>query len=77
MSEETTDGRIAHAIEKYLKIQRSDRLDKDVYVLIDWLDISIFKANKKFFGYTDIGWTVKHPELLASKLLHQKIWSVD
>ena len=60
---------------KYRKVF-SIRLDKYVYVLRNWVDRSVFKGNKKLFGYTDIGWTVKHPLELTKIMLELGHWDL-
>lgn len=42
-----------------------------------WIDEPVFKRRKKFFGYTDIGWTVKHPEDLIKALVEEGVWSIE
>lgn len=64
-------------LEKKYKVVYSERLDRDVYTLVDWVDKSVFKRYKKLFGYTDIGWTVKHPKKLARALLTDGIWNLS
>ena len=53
----------------------SEKLDRKVYTLIDWIDKEVFKKYKKLFGYTDIGWTVKHPKQLIRALIADGIWN--
>lgn len=62
--------------EKFRKTY-SDRLGKDVYVLIEWLEKLIFKKHKKLFGYTDIGWTVKEPKKLIRELIKEGVWTIE
>ncbi len=55
----------------------SEKLERKVYTLIEWIDKPLFKKYKKLFGYTDIGWTVKHPKQLIRALISDGIWSAD
>ena len=61
--------------EKY-NLVFSEKLDRKVYTLIDWIDKPTFKKHKKLFGYTDIGWTVKHPKQLIRALVAEGVWDV-
>ncbi|MHA2097109.1 MAG: hypothetical protein ACW99A_00375 [Candidatus Kariarchaeaceae archaeon] len=62
--------------EKY-KLIFSETLGRKVYTLIDWIDKSVFKKYKKLFGYTDIGWTVKHPKQLIRALVAEGVWDTN
>lgn len=61
-------------IEEKYKLVFSEKLERKVYTLVDWIDKSTFKKYKKLFGYTDIGWTVKHPKQLIRALVEEGIW---
>jgi hypothetical protein len=61
--------------EKY-KLIFSEKLGRKVYTLIDWIEKPVFKKYKKLFGYTDIGWTVKHPKQLIRALVAEGVWNV-
>lgn len=64
-------------MEKKFKVVYSERLEKDVHVIKIWIDEPVFKRHKKLFGYTDIGWTVKHPEDLIKALVEEGVWSIE
>jgi len=68
------DEDIERFIEDKYKLIYSEKLDRKVYTLIDWIDKDVFKKHKKLFGYTDIGWTVKHPKQLIRALVSEGIW---
>ena len=70
-----SDEDIERLIEEKYKSVFSEKLDRKVYTLIDWIDIEVFKKHKKLFGYTDIGWTVKHPKQLIRALVADGIWT--
>lgn len=55
----------------------SEKLQKKVYVLKVWIEKPLFKKYKKLFGYTDIGWTVKHPRNLTKALIYEGIFKVS
>lgn len=59
------------------KLIFSEKIERKVYTLIEWIDKSLFKKYKKLFGYTDIGWTVKHPKQLIRALIFEGIWSAE
>ncbi|MCY3411257.1 MAG: hypothetical protein INQ03_06410 [Candidatus Heimdallarchaeota archaeon] len=61
-------------MKRKYKMVYSERLGRKVYVLKKWVDKPVFKRHKKLFGYTDIGWTVKHPKQLIRVLLIEGIW---
>ena len=63
-------------IENKYRLVYSERLGRKVYVLKNWVDKAIFKRHKKLFGYTDIGWTVKHPKQLIRVLVTETIWEI-
>ncbi|MCE7734254.1 MAG: hypothetical protein GPJ54_05195 [Candidatus Heimdallarchaeota archaeon] len=69
-----SDEDIERLIEQKYKTVFSEKLDRKVYTLIDWIDKEVFKQHKKLFGYTDIGWTVKHPKQLIRALVEAGIW---
>ena len=45
--------------------------------LKDWIDKATFKRHKKLFGYTDIGWTIKHPKQLVRVLVAEGVWNLE
>lgn len=59
--------------DKYRKVY-SERLDKYVYVMKHWVPKPVFKSYKQLFGYTDCGWTVKHPKTLIKILIDDGTW---
>ncbi|MCE7735210.1 MAG: hypothetical protein GPJ54_10055 [Candidatus Heimdallarchaeota archaeon] len=42
-----------------------------------WVEKSVFKRHKTLFGYTDIGWTVKHPKQLIRALIIEEVWKLN
>ena len=76
-SEEMLDEEISKLISLKLKLVFSERLGRKVFVLKDWIDKSTFKRHKKLFGYTDIGWTIKHPKQLVRALVAEGIWILE
>ena len=82
MSLEDDITEVSDSIEEQLmktkyRLVFSEELERKVYTLFEWVDKSIFKKYKKLFGYTDIGWTVKHPKQLIRALVSEGIWSID
>ena len=69
-----SDEDMERLIEEKYKLVYSEKLDRKVFTLIDWIDKITFKKYKKLFGYTDIGWTVKHPKQLIRALVEEGIW---
>lgn len=67
---------VERLIEEKYKSVFSEKLDRKVYTLVDWIDKEIFKKYKKLFGYTDIGWTVKHPKQLIRALVNEGVWDI-
>lgn len=72
-----SEEEIEFLLSTKFKIVYSQKLDRNVYTLIEWVEKSVFKKYKKLFGYTDIGWTVKHPKQLSRALLSENIWKVE
>lgn len=66
-----------HLIDSKYRMVYSERLGRKVYVLKKWVDKGVFKRHKRLFGYTDIGWTVKHPKQLIRALASEGIWGID
>ena len=60
--------------EKYRKVY-SEELGRYVFVIRSWVEKSVFKRHKTLFGYTDIGWTVKHPKQLIRALVTEEVWT--
>lgn len=77
MAIELTEEQITSLIEKKYKLVYSERLGRKVYVLNEWVEKPVFKRHKKLFGYTDIGWTVKHPKQLIRALVEEGVWTLD
>ena len=73
-STELSMSEIEFLVNQNYKMVYSERLGRKVYQLIDWVDKSVFKRHKKLFGFTDIGWTVKHPKQLIRALISEGIW---
>lgn len=71
-----SDEDIERLIHEKYKSVFSEKLDRKVYTLVDWIDKEIFKKHKKLFGYTDIGWTVKHPKHLIRALIEEGVWDL-
>lgn len=76
-SHESFDEEINKIISLKLKLVFSERLGRKVYVLKDWIDKATFKRHKKLFGYTDIGWTIKHPKQLVRALVAEGVWNLE
>ena len=76
-SYEMSDEEINKIISLKLKLVFSERLGRKVFVMKDWIDKPIFKRHKKLFGYTDIGWTIKHPKQLVRALVAEGIWVLE
>jgi hypothetical protein len=76
-SHEMSDEEINQIISLKLKLVFSERLGRKVFVLKDWIDKSLFKRHKKLFGYTDIGWTIKHPKQLVRALVAEGTWVME
>ena len=72
---EVPDSIVEQIMNTKYRLVFSEKLDRKVYTLIDWIDKSTFKRYKKLFGYTDVGWTVKHPKRLIRELITEGIWS--
>lgn len=60
--------------EKYREVY-SEELGRYVFVIRSWVEKPVFKRYKSLFGYTDIGWTVKHPKQLIRALVEEGIWT--
>lgn len=73
-STELNNAEIEYLVKQNYKMVYSERLGRNVFQLKDWVDKSVFKRHKKLFGYTDIGWTVKHPKQLIRALISEGIW---
>lgn len=71
-----SEEEIEQLMQAKYKLIFSEKLGRKVYTLIDWIDKPIFKRHKKLFGYTDIGWTVKHPKQLIRVLVAEGVWKV-
>lgn len=74
---ELTEKEIEYYLEKKYRKVYSERLSRKVYTLIEWVNKDVFKRHKKLFGYTDIGWTVKHPKQLIRTMIREGIWELD
>ena len=74
---EVSDSIVEQLMQTKYRLVFSEELDRKVYTLFEWIDKSIFKKYKKLFGYTDIGWTVKHPKQLIRALISEGIWSIN
>ncbi|OLS24965.1 MAG: hypothetical protein HeimC2_20200 [Candidatus Heimdallarchaeota archaeon LC_2] len=74
---EISDSIVEQLMHSKYKLVFSEKLERKVYTLFEWVDKSIFKKHKKLFGYTDIGWTVKHPKQLIRVLISEGIWSCN
>lgn len=68
---------LTRMMEEKFKIVYSERLGKNVHVIKTWVEEPVFKRHKKLFGYTDIGWTVRHPQDLIKALVEEGIWSLE
>ena len=75
-STELTQDELDNLIEEKYKLVYSERLGRKVYTLAEWVDKEVFKRHKKLFGYTDIGWTVKHPKQLIRALVKEGVWDL-
>jgi hypothetical protein len=74
---ELSANEIDYLLEKKYKMVYSERLGRKVYSLIEWVEKPIFKRHKKLFGYTDVGWTVKHPKQLIRALVKEGVWQLE
>ncbi|MHA2248763.1 MAG: hypothetical protein ACXAD7_00305 [Candidatus Kariarchaeaceae archaeon] len=74
---ELTQDELDYLLEEKYNLVYSERLGRKVYTLDEWVDKDIFKRHKKLFGYTDIGWTVKHPKQLIRALVKEGVWDLD
>ena len=74
---EVSDSTVEQLMKTKYRLVFSEELERKVYTLFEWVDKSIFKKYKKLFGYTDIGWTVKHPKQLIRAHVSEGIWSLD
>ena len=74
---EVSDSIVEQLMQTKYRLVFSEELERKVYTLFEWIDKSIFKKYKKLFGYTDIGWTVKHPKQLIRALISEGIWSIN
>ncbi|MHA2033526.1 MAG: hypothetical protein ACW99Q_29505 [Candidatus Kariarchaeaceae archaeon] len=72
-----TEEDMERLIEEKYKLVFSEKLGRKVYTLIDWIEKPVFKRYKKLFGYTDIGWTVKHPKQLIRALVSEGLWHTE
>lgn len=67
------DINMKRLLEEKFRLVYSERVGTEVYVLIDWLEKSIFKKYKNLYRYTDIGWIVRHPKQLIRSLIRDGI----
>ena len=74
---ELSANEIDYLLGKKYKEVYSERLGRKVYTLMEWVEKEVFKRHKKLFGFTDIGWTVKHPKQLIRALMKEGVWELE